>query len=103
VPERTCIACRRKRPKWDLDRIVRTPEGAVEVDSRGKRSGRGAYLCRLRDCWEAGLTKKKIDHALKADIAAEQRAALLAHSATLPVGDRRADRRDRRGEEGVRA
>ena len=85
VPERTCIACQQKRPKWELARIVRTPQGTLEIDSRGKKAGRGAYLCRLQDCWEMGLTRQRLEHALKTEIIAEQRAELLEYSKTLPA------------------
>jgi len=42
VPQRTCVGCRTVRPKRELVRVVRTPEGTVELDPTGKRSGRGA-------------------------------------------------------------
>jgi predicted RNA-binding protein YlxR (DUF448 family) len=45
VPRRTCVACRETDAKRQLIRLVRTPEGTVEVDPTGKRNGRGAYLC----------------------------------------------------------
>jgi hypothetical protein len=83
VPERTCIACRQKKPKWEMVRIVRTPQGNIEIDSRGKKAGRGAYLCKSRSCWEAGLVKKRLEHYLKAELSSEQRAALLEYGKTL--------------------
>jgi len=83
VPERTCIVCRQKRPKWEMVRIVRTPQGTLEIDNRGKKAGRGAYLCKARDCWEAGLTKKKIEYALKTEISSELRAELLEYGRGL--------------------
>src|ERR671916_796064 len=46
IPERTCVACRSPRPKRELVRVVRAPDGTVTVDDTGKKSGRGAYLCR---------------------------------------------------------
>jgi len=91
VPQRSCIACRQKRPKWELIRIVRTPQGVIEVDMRGKNAGRGAYLCALRDCWETGVTKKRLDHALKAELTPEQRAKLTEYSGTLSSLNRTAD------------
>lgn len=84
VPERTCIACRKKRPKWELVRVVRTPQGGLEIDARGKKAGRGAYLCRRQECWEIGLKRKRLQHALKSEIVSEQRAKLIAYSKTLP-------------------
>ena len=83
IPERTCVYCRQKKPKWEMVRIVRTPEGNLEIDSRGKKAGRGAYLCRQQSCWEAGLAKKKLEHALKTEIVPEQRAGLLEYSKKL--------------------
>jgi len=57
----------------------------VEVDETGKKSGRGAYLCRTRNCWDAGLKKKALEHALKVPISVEDKAALQAYAATLPM------------------
>jgi hypothetical protein len=65
VPLRSCIACRERFPKRDLVRIVRTPEGAIKIDLKGKRSGRGAYLCRNQQCWEAALQPRRLSQALK--------------------------------------
>jgi predicted RNA-binding protein YlxR (DUF448 family) len=76
VPERTCIACRQKKAKWELVRIVRTPQGGLEIDHRGKKTGRGTYLCKKRECWDIGLKKNKIGNALKIQIAPEQCAEL---------------------------
>ncbi|HEY49313.1 MAG TPA: YlxR family protein [Dehalococcoidia bacterium] len=83
-PERTCIACRKKRPKWELVRIVRTPGGSVEIDLRGKKAGRGTYLCKQQKCWEIGLARKRLERTLNSDIVAAERAELVAYSRTLP-------------------
>jgi predicted RNA-binding protein YlxR (DUF448 family) len=91
VPERTCVVCRRKRPKWDLARIVRTPHGAVEIDSRGKKAGRGAYLCSTRSCWEIGLKGAKLDRVLKTTINEADRAQLAAYCESLPSRDETTD------------
>jgi hypothetical protein len=84
VPERTCVACRQKRAKWELVRIVRTPQGCVEIDIKGKKSGRGAYLCMLQRCWEMALKGKRLERVLKTEIVSEQRAGLDAYGKTLP-------------------
>lgn len=47
---RTCCGCRESFPKKELIRVVRTPEGTVEIDLTGRKNGRGAYLCRNTDC-----------------------------------------------------
>ncbi len=91
VPQRTCIACRRVSPKWKLVRIVCTPQGTVEVDSRGKESGRGAYLCKNQSCWEIGLRKdrkNRLARALKIELSPEQRAELLQYGKIFPANER---------------
>jgi hypothetical protein len=87
IPIRRCIACQQSRAKRELVRIVRTPEGTVEIDNKGKRPGRGAYLCRERACWEAGLHQGKLSRALKCSLDTEEteklRAQLEAESLLL--------------------
>lgn len=64
IPVRTCVACRMERPKSDLVRIVRTPQGDVILDTRGKISGRGAYLCPSLECLTIAVKKKALERAL---------------------------------------
>lgn len=85
VPQRTCIACREQEGKRALIRIVRTPEGRVEIDATGKASGRGAYLHALRTCWEKALKRGTITAALKITPAKNDVEALRAFGTTLPV------------------
>ena len=85
VPLRTCIACQRKRPKRELIRIVRTPEGTTAIDLKGKQAGRGTYLCPDRGCWEAALQRGALGRALQGPIAMEEVTALQAFAASLPV------------------
>ena len=88
VPQRTCVVCRTVRPKRDLVRIVRLAssgaEGVVMVDETGKRSGRGAYLCYQRGCWEAALARRQLERALKTTLTAETEARLREYAAGLP-------------------
>ena len=74
IPLRTCIACRRSRPKRELIRIVRTPDGHVVLDPTGKKSGRGAYLVRGAFCWEPALRKGKLEHEFDVTLSPEDRA-----------------------------
>lgn len=83
VPQRMCISCRQHDAKRGLIRIVRTPEGTVEVDPTGRRNGRGAYLCHQRACWEKALSSGLLSRALKVDINAETVDTLRRHAATL--------------------
>jgi uncharacterized protein len=76
VPLRTCIACHQERAKRDLIRIVHTPEGQIEIDPKGKRSGRGAYLCYDRACWDVALKQSSLGRALKCEVSPEQVAEL---------------------------
>ena len=84
LPQRTCVACRSTTGKRELVRIVRTPAGAVEVDPTGKRPGRGAYICRQVECWEAALKKDRLGSALRKKLTAEDRKELADFARTLP-------------------
>jgi len=84
IPQRTCVACKAIRAKRDLVRVVRTVDGSVVVDTTGKQSGRGAYLCKQKSCWELGLRRGVLERALKQPVPVECRPALEAYSATLP-------------------
>ena len=67
VPQRTCVACRGGSAKRELIRIVRTVDGSVVIDPTGKKSGRGAYLCHDRTCWETALKRSVLPRALKVE------------------------------------
>jgi len=84
VPLRTCIACRQIRPKREMVRIVRPPEGELIVDERGKAAGRGAYLCRSRTCWTLAMRGGRLEHALRTPVSEEEREMLRAYSERLP-------------------
>jgi predicted RNA-binding protein YlxR (DUF448 family) len=64
IPERTCVACRTARPKRELVRIVRTPDGAIRLDGTGRLAGRGAYVCRSASCLTIANTKGALTRAL---------------------------------------
>ncbi len=84
-PQRTCVACREVRPKSELIRIVRMPSGGIALDETGKKSGRGAYLCATRTCWETALTRKRLEHALRTELGAEEKETLWQHGHSLPT------------------
>ncbi len=79
MPQRTCVACRRVRDKRELTRLVRISDGSVEVDTTGKRAGRGAYLCLTRECWEAGLKGGRLGHVLRTSLAQDSRERLVRY------------------------
>ena len=67
---------------------MRGVDGSVEVDETGKKSGRGAYLCRTRACWDKALKSKVLEYALKTPISVEQRAILQAYADSLDEEER---------------
>jgi len=88
IPQRTCVACRQVKPKRELVRIVRTPEGHIQVDATGKARGRGVYLCRRRACWEKALTAARpLAMALKTSVPAAAQAVLWEYARQLPDED----------------
>ena len=71
------------KPKRELIRIVRTENG-VEIDTTGKKSGRGAYLCEARSSWEAALKQEHLARALKTRPTARDKEVLVDYAGTLP-------------------
>ncbi len=68
TPERQCLGCNEHKPKMELLRVVRTPEGEVVLDFTGKKSGRGAYICRNVSCLRKARKTKRIDKSLEVNI-----------------------------------
>lgn len=66
IPMRMCVGCRQMRPKKELLRVVRSPEGEIGLDSRGGKSpGRGAYLCPNEECFARAVKTRALDRALE--------------------------------------
>ena len=72
VPERTCVGCRGGAPKPALVRIVRAPDGTVDVDPDARASGRGAYLHRSTVCLDHAMRHGALARALRTSVAAEE-------------------------------
>lgn len=68
IPERQCLGCNEHRPKKELLRVVRTPEGEILLDFTGKKSGRGAYICRDVKCLKKARKSMRIDRSLGVSI-----------------------------------
>ncbi len=66
-PERQCVGCRTKKPKRELIRVVRSPEGAVSLDT-GRLPGRGAYLCRSAECLKRARKSRALERAFGAPV-----------------------------------
>ena len=71
VPVRLCLGCREPKPKNELIRIVRSADGNIQLDLRGKLSGRGAYICRSVSCFEKAYKTKALERSLEVSIPKE--------------------------------
>lgn len=68
IPMRMCVGCSEMKPKKELIRVVRSPEGDISIDLRGKKPGRGAYICRSPDCLERALKNRMLERAFSQQI-----------------------------------
>ena len=71
IPERQCLGCNEHRPKKELLRVVRTPEGDILLDFTGKKSGRGAYICRDVECLKKARRSGRIGRSLDVPVPEE--------------------------------
>ena len=71
VPMRMCVACREMKPKKELIRVVRTPEGEIVADETGRKNGRGAYLCRSEACFNKAVKTRALERALEQPLSEE--------------------------------
>ena len=71
VPVRRCVGCGEHFPKGELVRVLRTPEGEVLLDLTGKKSGRGAYICKKAACLKKARKSKRIEASLECSIPAD--------------------------------
>lgn len=71
IPLRQCLGCREQKPKNELLRVVRSPEGTVSIDTKGKAPGRGAYLCRDTQCLKKALRSRALERMLNVSIPEE--------------------------------
>ena len=71
IPMRMCVGCREMKPKKELLRAVRSPEGLVSLDTTGKKPGRGAYCCFNAECLRRALKQGQLDRQLEVKLSAE--------------------------------
>jgi predicted RNA-binding protein YlxR (DUF448 family) len=77
------VACRQVKAKRELVRLVRTLNGDIEIDTTGKKEGRGAYLCPKRACLEKALQGKQLERVLKSQLTPANRERLTKSSQEL--------------------
>ena len=58
IPERKCLGCNEMKPKKELIRVIKTPEGQILIDKTGRQNGRGAYICNSIECYQAARKNK---------------------------------------------
>lgn len=78
IPMRQCLGCREMKPKKEMTRVVRAPDGGVSIDFRGKAPGRGAYICPSTECLKKALKSRALDRSLEVEIPQEINDALIA-------------------------
>ena len=78
IPMRQCLGCREMKPKRELIRVVRSPQGEISLDFHGKKPGRGAYLCPNQDCLKRARKSKALERAFSLPIPDDVYASLEA-------------------------
>ena len=83
VPMRMCVGCREMKPKKELLRVVRSPEGAVSIDVTGRKPGRGAYVCHSAECLKRAIKQRQLERAFECSLGEETHESLLRELETL--------------------
>lgn len=65
IPLRMCVGCMQMKPKGELIRVVKTPDEDVVLDITGKKNGRGAYVCKSKNCLMAAIKAKRLERTFK--------------------------------------
>ncbi len=78
IPMRQCLGCREMKPKKELIRVVKSPEGEISLDFKGKANGRGAYVCPNAACLKKAVKAKALERAFSCQIPQEVYEALSA-------------------------
>ena len=71
IPMRMCLGCNEMKPKKELVRIVKSAEGEVSLDLTGKKSGRGAYICRDAECLNKARKARRLERSFSCKISDE--------------------------------
>ena len=94
IPMRMCVGCREMKEKRELIRVVRSPEGEISLDPTGKKSGRGAYVCRQGECLRISLKQHRLERQLQAALTEEVGDALRAELERLNAEEKDDSRTD---------
>ena len=77
-PMRMCVGCREMKPKREMIRVVKSPEGQVAMDPTGRKPGRGAYVCKSAECLKKAIKQKQLERAFECPLGDEVKDALLS-------------------------
>lgn len=87
IPLRQCVGCREMKPKKELVRVVRSPEGVISIDTKGKAPGRGAYVCPSQQCLKKAVKSKALERAFDCSISEEIYQALADRMEAEGLGE----------------
>ena len=76
-PLRQCTGCGEMKPKRELVRVVKSPEGVVSLDRSGKANGRGAYICHNAECYKKAVKARRLEKAFSMQIPENVSEAIL--------------------------
>ena len=68
IPLRQCVGCGEMKSKQEMMRVLKTPEGEITLDLSGRKNGRGAYLCKSKECLQKARKNKGLDRSFKMSI-----------------------------------
>lgn len=85
IPIRMCVGCREMKPKRELIRVVRAPDGTLSLDAVGKKPGRGAYVCRNEACLNRAIKQKQLERQLEVQLSEEVAQQLRQAVQALPA------------------
>ena len=71
IPLRQCVGCGEMKGKKEMLRVLKTPEGEICLDTTGKKNGRGAYICRQKECLQKARKNKGLERSFKMSISPE--------------------------------
>jgi len=77
IPMRKCTGCGQMKPKREMIRVILTPDDKIELDLTGKKNGRGAYVCKDKECLLTAIKTKGIERSLKVKVPDEVAQALF--------------------------
>lgn len=71
IPMRMCCGCGEMKPKKELIRVVKAPDNSISLDFTGKKSGRGAYLCKSLECFKTARKSRKFEKSFSCAVSDE--------------------------------